>query len=321
MDGRATRAKLLFVWRLLPIILVLLALPTVSFAQAPPQSFFEGRTLDDLRALASNPHNDVLLRRGAATTLVITLADEGRFDEADSAGREFAKNIDPAAIKHARAVRLRSHVAAVARALLGAILGIAALSLVAARHSVAAAVGRIGDVTAPVAFLFCMSGWLGGYLASSYENGSALPFVSFAACMLPLLAIFRVWGAVGSVHVAARAGRGVAAVTATLALGFLVVEYVNPAYLEGYRLESNREPRRARASAGVGACRPVRARANCSSIGSVIDTLFASAVLGGAVLAAVLAANGRTEPITVVSPPPRDPPDRGAEGTKVKDAT
>lgn len=30
--------------------------------------------------------------------------------------------------------------------------------------------------------------------------------------------------------------------------------------------------------------------ANCSSIGSVVDTLFASAVVGGALLAAVLAA-------------------------------
>lgn len=39
--------------------------------------------------------------------------------------------------------------------------------------------------------------------------------------------------------------------------------------------------------------------ANCSSIGSVVDTLFASAVVGGAVFAAVLAAMKR-EPITVV---------------------
>ena len=41
--------------------------------------------------------------------------------------------------------------------------------------------------------------------------------------------------------------------------------------------------------------------ANCSSIGSVIDTLFASAVIGGAVFAAVLAAM-KKEPIAVVSP-------------------
>lgn len=41
--------------------------------------------------------------------------------------------------------------------------------------------------------------------------------------------------------------------------------------------------------------------ANCSSIGSVIDTLFASAVIGGAVFAAVLAAM-KKEPIAVVGP-------------------
>jgi hypothetical protein len=39
--------------------------------------------------------------------------------------------------------------------------------------------------------------------------------------------------------------------------------------------------------------------ANCSSIGSVIDTLFATATLGAAVFAAVVAALER-EPVTVV---------------------
>jgi hypothetical protein len=54
--------------------------------------------------------------------------------------------------------------------------------------------------------------------------------------MLPLLVMFRVWSAVGSPHVAARAGRAFAAVTATMALGFLVVEHVNPSYLDGFGL-------------------------------------------------------------------------------------
>jgi hypothetical protein len=45
--------------------------------------------------------------------------------------------------------------------------------------------------------------------------------------------------------------------------------------------------------------------ANCSSIGSVIDTLFASAVVGGAVFAAVLAALGREEVRDV--PAPKEP--------------
>jgi len=45
--------------------------------------------------------------------------------------------------------------------------------------------------------------------------------------------------------------------------------------------------------------------ANCSSVGSVIDTLFVSAAIGGAIFAAVLAAM-KTEKITVVGAPPAD---------------
>jgi hypothetical protein len=52
--------------------------------------------------------------------------------------------------------------------------------------------------------------------------------------------------------------------------------------------------------------------ANCSSVGSVIDTLFLGAALGGAVFAAVCAAM-KVEGITVVGarpppPPPTAPP-------------
>ena len=47
--------------------------------------------------------------------------------------------------------------------------------------------------------------------------------------------------------------------------------------------------------------------ANCSSIGSVVDTLFASAVIGGAVLAAVLAAMKKEESVTVIGKPEEAP--------------
>jgi hypothetical protein len=46
--------------------------------------------------------------------------------------------------------------------------------------------------------------------------------------------------------------------------------------------------------------------ANCSSIGSVIDTLFATAVVGGAVLAAVAAALAREDVRVVGARSPRD---------------
>ena len=41
--------------------------------------------------------------------------------------------------------------------------------------------------------------------------------------------------------------------------------------------------------------------ANCSSIGSVVDTLFATATVGAAILAAVVAALG-SEPVRVIRP-------------------
>jgi hypothetical protein len=57
--------------------------------------------------------------------------------------------------------------------------------------------------------------------------------------------------------------------------------------------------------------------ANCSSIGSVIDTLFASAAIGGAIFAAVAAALS-SEPVRVVGhgadrEPKKDPvaPEKG----------
>ncbi len=73
--------------------------------------------------------------------------------------------------------------------------------------------------------------------------------------------------------------------------------------------EDTERKRRARIEAGVRVIREGHG-ANCSSIGSVIDTLFATAVLGGAVLAAVVASLGR-ESVRVVGtppPPPHSPP-------------
>ena len=76
--------------------------------------------------------------------------------------------------------------------------------------------------------------------------------------------------------------------------------------------ESERE-RLARIEAGVRAIREGHG-ANCSSIGSVIDTIFASAVLGGAVLAAVVASLGR-EKVRVVGSAASGPASAPAEPT------
>ncbi len=52
--------------------------------------------------------------------------------------------------------------------------------------------------------------------------------------------------------------------------------------------------------------------ANCSSIGSVVDTLFATAVLGTAVFAAIAAAM-KSEEVRVVGGETRGPPPRNED--------
>ncbi len=74
--------------------------------------------------------------------------------------------------------------------------------------------------------------------------------------------------------------------------------------MSGERAVDERSIRRVRIGSG----------ANCSSIGSAIDTLFATAVTGAAIFAAVVAAL-KTEPIQVVGQTSNDNPLR-APGTR-----
>lgn len=81
---------------------------------------------------------------------------------------------------------------------------------------------------------------------------------------------------------------------------------------DGRRAAGARES--ARQSVDPNSCVVVRVGhgANCSSIGSVIDTLFIGATVGGAILAAVCAAM-KEEGVTVVGPPAREEKDEKKE--------
>lgn len=220
----------------LAVASVALVASAIASAQAPPPFFFDGRSAAELRALASDLHNDTLLRRGAATRLVIILADGGDFDSADAAAKEFERDIDPGAIKYAHAVRRRSGVHTVALVAVAAVSGIALVSVARAGRRIKSAWPAARRALPVVGFFFAYAAIVGGFLASSYENSSAVPFWLFASLMGPLALGLRLWGALGSPRVEARIGRAVAAVAVTVAVGFLVVEHVNPSYLEGFGL-------------------------------------------------------------------------------------
>jgi hypothetical protein len=204
-------------------------------AQAPPSSFFDGRSDADLRALASDPKNDVLLRRVAATLLVIHLADGDDFAAADAAASAFSKNIDPVAVTHVRAVRRRRKVHVGALVALGLAFAMAGVALLTSRAR-EKALGAVRSGAPAMAGFCAYAGIGGGAMASRFENGDPFPFLLFALLLLPLTALLRAWGAVGSPRIAARVARGAAAGAAALALAFLVIEQINPSFLGGFGL-------------------------------------------------------------------------------------
>lgn len=208
----------------------------VARAQAPPPSFFAERSPAELRALAADPHADVLVRRGAATKLVTTLADRGALDDAEAAAREFSANIDPGAPRYVLGLRrrARAHVAAIAA--MGIAVGAAIHALLRARRTFAVALAEVRRFAPRTALFFAAAALGGGWLASRYENGSPAPFLLFGALMVPLVMLFRAWGALGDRGAAARAARAAVSAAAAIALGFLVLEVASPAFLAGYGL-------------------------------------------------------------------------------------
>jgi hypothetical protein len=76
----------------------------------------------------------------------------------------------------------------------------------------------------------------GGFLASKYEAGNAQPFVLLGAGVLPLVLLARVWSVVGSQTSAARLGRSLLCGITVMATAFVLLESVNPQYLEGFGL-------------------------------------------------------------------------------------
>ncbi len=92
----------------------------------------------------------------------------------------------------------------------------------------------------------------------------------------------------------ARAGRALICAVSVLAAAFVLLYAVNPAYLEGIR---GCEPQPSEELLGRStfcACVSGTAR-TARAVGSVVDTLFTTAVVGAAVFAAVVAALKRED--------------------------
>lgn len=191
-----------------------------------------------LREVVADPAADTLSARQARRELVGALERMGDLEGAARAAN--AEGADPQLGRNVatQARRRYMHIASVAALgffLCAAVIGIA-LRLRQSLTEVTTALRRFATVS--IAFAL-WSGLLGGLLASTYETGNAKPFLLFGAGLVPLLLLARAWGAVAGRESQgrwSRVGRAALSASSVIAAGFLVLESVDVAYLEGFGL-------------------------------------------------------------------------------------
>ena len=192
----------------------------------------------ELRLVRDDPEADSLTARLAARAIVDALAGQGRVDDAADDARAHANVLDPQFVRQTERLVRRRTTRRAAFALLGVFVGSACGALVRARvrGALSHAVRAVREM-APLALGFAaFVGCAGGALASQYETGRALPFILFGLGVLPLVLLARAWAAVGSTRASARIGRAALCAASVLAVAFVLLEAVNPAYLDGFGL-------------------------------------------------------------------------------------
>jgi hypothetical protein len=191
-----------------------------------------------LRAVSEDPEADPLTARLAEREIVDALVAQDRLEDAAAEADSHANRLDPRFVKQTRRLVRRRGMRHAALFELAGFAALAGTALLRAR--LRGALGETGAAlrrVAPVAIAFALYlGATGGILASAYETGNAMPFVLFGLSVLPLVFLARAWAAVGSARATARAGRALFCAVSVLAAAFLLLDVVNPTYLEGFGL-------------------------------------------------------------------------------------
>jgi hypothetical protein len=218
--------------------------PTRSEARLLAAEAYLGRldrhadAIAQLREVVADPKAEVLLSRQAARQIIEARIAEGDVVGARDEAHAMANKLDPKLVRQTdRLVRRQLlHRVAVSDLAMTAVLVVAAIAI-AARHGRLPEVGRALRAAGPTALAFAaFVGLAGGALASSYESGNATPFRVLGVALLPLVLCARAWGAAGSPARGARVGRAFACASAAVACAFVVLEAVDPTYLDGFGL-------------------------------------------------------------------------------------
>jgi hypothetical protein len=187
-----------------------------------------------LREVADDTAADSLTRRLAERAIVDTLLAERRLGDAVTEATTHADALDAAFVRRIvrwgrRRVILQACV--VELLLFGALV---AMAVVRKRRTVP---GRavVGFLPVAGAFALYLAG-VGAFLACHYETGTAAPFIGLAGASVPVVLLARGWSAAGSSRPGARTGRAVVCAASMLASAFVVLDVINPSYLDGFGL-------------------------------------------------------------------------------------
>ena len=185
-----------------------------------------------LAAILAEEDADPLLRQQAASRLVDLDLTGGRFADAKSAATSVAKE-RPSLLARVRRLERRHWMHFASIAIVLAFTMLAVLGIVRGRKRLG---GELRSFL-PWALAFAAYvGATGAILASNFEEGNALPFLASGASLVPLVLLARSWGASGASAAPARASRATMSVLAVLAAAFLLLERIDPRYLESFGL-------------------------------------------------------------------------------------
>jgi hypothetical protein len=187
-----------------------------------------------LRLVIDDPKADVLLSRAAASELVHAYVAKQDLASALEITRRYPKLLEPKAERTIVRLMRRRPLRIAAMADLALLAAFALLALARpGRAEVVRAVRRV----APMALLFtALACFVGGFLASRYEQTSPYPFTAMFPAMFAVALLSRAWSAAGSPSPPARVLRAIASFAGVFAAAFLMLDRMDPIYLQGFGL-------------------------------------------------------------------------------------
>jgi hypothetical protein len=187
-----------------------------------------------LRLVVDDPKADVLTARAAASELRDAYVAKGDLAGALEIARRYRGLLAPSAERDVLRLMRRRPLRVAAWSDLALLVGLAILAAAGpARRRVLAAVRRL----APLALAFAtVAAGVAGFLASQYEQTSPYPFATMLPAMFVIGILARAASAGGDATAGARALRAAIAFAAVFAAAFLLLDRMDPIYLQGFGL-------------------------------------------------------------------------------------